>query len=701
MPGRTRATWRPAVAALALAATAAGCAKIPPDRYGVGRIRVEGARQMSPTSLERCLATQDRDHLGVTLGLVTPGSCGEPPFDVEPPRLELWSWPWEDWPLLDRVALERDRARVERWYTARGFHDARVVELRVDPDGALEEDGLPADEEHPGCDRRRGGQGCIAEVTIVVEEGEPTRLEEVRVDGLDALPGGLRRELRDAVPLRAGDRFDEALFDRGEQRLVDRLGREGYALARVESVARVDRRARRAWVAYAVEPGPTCVFGEVHVEGDEYLPAEPIRRVTLIEPGQPYDFERLVDAQRAITDLGAFTAVTVEPVLPEEGNVVDVRVDVRPAREAELRLGGGIQAGELQTLTENVSVPQWDLHLLALYEHRNVFGGMRRFRLEERPRLIVQQPFPRFDRPRFGNIVSARFDQPAFLEPRTTLTVNAAHTFGPDPFDVFFRHRLDTEISARREFFGDALLLRGALGSSLYRVPDGEEKQNGDPPPANSYLSYFEVLARLDLRDDPQRPHGGAFFQTTTTVAGLLLPSSWTYVRLVPDARFYVPLPFRITLAMRFRLGMLFIRDASSSLDELSQELGPRDYRLRGGGASSNRGYLPGQLGDGREGGTRRWEASAELRVPVAESIGLVGFWDMGDVSREPRFRFDRPQAAAGFGLRFFTLVGAIRFDFAWRVKDLQVLSAEDDRIFDPPGPRQDFVFHLTIGEAF
>lgn len=686
---------------VAVALGAAACAKIPPDRYGVGRLHIEGARQMSPTSLARCLATQERNHLGLTLGIVTPGSCGNPPFDVEPPRLEVWSWPWEDWPLLDPIALERDRARVERWYAARGFHDARVVDLRVDPEGALEDGSIPEDAEDPGCDRRRGGQGCIAEVTIVVDEGEPTLVEEVRVGGLDALPGGLGDTLRGAVPLRAGERFDEALFDRGEKNLVERLGREGYARARVESVARVDRGARRAWVAYEVEPGPPCVFGEVIVEGAEYLPAEPIRRATLIEPGEPYDFDVLVDAQRAITALGAFTAVTVTPVVPDAGDVVDVRVDVRPARKAELRIGGGIQAGELQTLTENVSVPQWDLHLLAVYEHRNVFGGMRRFRLEERPRLIVQQPFPLFDRPRFGNVLSATFEQPAFLEPRTTLAVSAAHTFGPDPYDVFFRHRFDPELSVRREFFGDALLLRGAFGGSLYRVPSGEEKQNGDPPPANSYLSYLEVLTRLDLRDDPKRPHGGAFFQATTTFAGLVIPSSWTYVRLVPDVRLYAPLPLRITFAVRFRLGMLFIRDASSSLDPLSQDLGPRDYRLRGGGASSHRGYLPGQLGDGREGGTRRWEASAELRIPIAESVGIVGFWDMGDVSREPRFRFDRPQAATGFGLRFFTLVGAIRLDFAWRVKGLQVLSGEDDRIFDPPGDRQDFVFHLTIGEAF
>ncbi|QQR90116.1 MAG: BamA/TamA family outer membrane protein [Myxococcales bacterium] len=209
------------------------------------------------------------------------------------------------------------------------------------------------------------------------------------------------------------------------------------------------------------------------------------------------------------------------------------------------------------------------------------------------------------------------------------------------------------------------------------------------------------------MRDDPQRPHGGAFLQLTLNEAGFFLPSDWDYVRALTDARVYLPLPWRITLAAKFALGMLFIDRAASRLDPLSQGLGPRDYRLRGGGASSNRGYLPGRLGDGLEGGTRRWEASLELRVPLLNDFGVVLFSDRGDVSRKEHFRFDHPQTSAGFGLRYFTLVGALRADFAWQLPGLQVLAKTDQRISDldsdakPRTRGGPFVFHLTIGQAF
>jgi outer membrane translocation and assembly module TamA len=171
--------------------------------------------------------------------------------------------------------------------------------------------------------------------------------------------------------------------------------------------------------------------------------------------------------------------------------------------------------------------------------------------------------------------------------------------------------------------------------------------------------------------------------------------SDWTLLRVLPDARVYLPLPFDMVLAARFALGMLFVLDARSDLDDTSRELGPTTYRLRGGGAQSNRGFIAGQLGDGVDGGQRRWESSLELRMRLGRSFGFVLFYDMGDVSRGSRFRFDEPNPAAGFGFRYITFVGAIRADLGFRLGDVE----DDDRsqdIFGTPG-----ALHLTLGEAF
>lgn len=666
-----------------------------------------GADHINPEEVEVCLATKERRHVELVLGLNEVGKCGEPPFaDKAPPQVELWAWPWTDWPLLDRVSLRQDRERVERWYAARGFHSARVTRIAVEPPQAEDEDTIAA-EGDAGCERRRGTQGCEVKVTFTVEEGPPTLVDEVEIEGLDDLPDELAKRLNDANQLPRGNRFDEALFDQSRKEMREVFGSEGFGLAKVEGVARVVPDAQKAWITYSLTQGPSCIFGDVVVEGAEFLPTEPIAEATLIEAGAPYDSDDLRDAQRAIVALGSVAAAKVEPILPETGNVIDVRVRVTPERKQGFTVGAGIQAGELETLTENISIPQWDVHLLGRYQHRNLFGGMRQFLVEEKPRLIFQRQFPAATTPRFGNDLRVQFRQPGFIEPRLALIVDAAHLYGPDPFDTFFRHRIDTGVAVDRDFFGGKLYLRVGIVNSVFLVPSGELTFNGMPAPADSVVTYLEQVIRIDLRDDVPRPHKGAMFLLDVQEAGYFLPSSWDYIRIAPEARFYIPLPANLTIATRFALGMYFITNADSQLDALQQELGPRDLRFRGGGASSNRGFPPGRLGDGLEGGTRRWLASVELRIPITKLITIAGFMDMGDVSRVERFRFDYPQAASGFGFRFFTIVGVIRFDFAWKIPGLQVLAPVDERVVDvnsegePIGRGGKFVFNLTIGQPF
>ena len=74
---------------------AAGCAMVPPDRYGVKSVHITGADEMAGGEIEACLATRERDHVDVIVGLKETGDCGEPPFeDDDPPRIRLWAWPW-------------------------------------------------------------------------------------------------------------------------------------------------------------------------------------------------------------------------------------------------------------------------------------------------------------------------------------------------------------------------------------------------------------------------------------------------------------------------------------------------------------------------------------------------------------------------------------------------------------------------------
>jgi outer membrane protein assembly factor BamA len=350
------------------------------------------------------------------------------------------------------------------------------------------------------------------------------------------------------------------------------------------------------------------------------------------------------------------------------------------------------------------SVPQWDLHLFGRYERRHIFGTLGRFSIEERPRMIFSEEFPRLTPPKFGNIVKVRANQPGLLERRTDLFTEDAWDYGPDPYLGFLRSDLYFRVGARRGFWRRRIVTTLAVQQDILLVGKSPENMTSDGSqlPSSYAYSYVEQDVRLDLRDDAMRPRLGAYFGINTTEAPTWAGSDWTAFRLAPEVRTYLPLFWDIVWANRFAIAGMFIRAADARLDATSQELGPSTYRLRGGGANSNRGFLAGTLGVGTQGGIRRWEASSELRIPFGQSFVLAGFADLGDVNDETAWRWNYLNFTLGGGLRFYTILGAIRLDVGLRVPGLQTtngseeIDSEDSHIFGAPG-----ALHLTIGDPF
>ena len=700
------------------------CQSIPPTRYGVEHVAVEGAETFDPDSIIDCLAVRERDEVEFDFDVLDSGSCGVPPFQGDPAKIELWSWPWTEWPYYDRVLVEQDAERIERWYAARGHHQARVTETRIVPESAQETDLLDPEDPEPGCERRSTDEGCEVSVTFVVEEGEPTMIESLELYGLDNAPAELHQQLRDAVSLKVGERWDEAFYDRSKAALKQVLAEGGYARAQVKGQVRIDRDARTAHVALQISTGPVCVFGEVRVEEAGSLPADTIAGAAQIYEGETYSQQAVRDAQRAIYGLGAFSAVTVEPVIPEEGNVIPVKVTVSAARKHRFGLGGGITSGIIERNDySQVSISRWDVHLVARYENRNFLGGLRRLTTKIEPKLIFPQEFPGASNPSPGLTTEVTLRQPAFIEARTNLRLDFRYDLGLDQRDIFFRHQIDTGLYLERFFWHQHIFISlGLPAFTWYKVPAGEinarvRQQIAEPElpdlPKSYYLMRLEQVFRLDLRDDATRPHGGFFFQLNLQEAGYIWgrASSWDYIRIQPDVRAYIPLPRRITIAARFLVGAMFITDVNdANIDDISEEIGPRTERFYGGGAAGNRGYLANRLGSGRQGGIRRWLAQLELRFPLTADIGLVLFGDAGDVNRRARLDFKQPQLSVGFGLRYFTPIGAIRVDLGFRIPQLQVIGdgervgrvASDDTDVNFFGlTRWPGALHISIGEAF
>jgi outer membrane protein insertion porin family/translocation and assembly module TamA len=293
------------------------------------------------------------------------------------------------------------------------------------------------------------------------------------------------------------------------------------------------------------------------------------------------------------------------------------------------------------------------------------------------------------------------------------------------------------EIGARagveRAFLSHRLFITPALNWQAALPLDYRELSVGERSPAvgsleqeNLFIAYPELIARVDLRDDPLDPQSGLLISNSIQVALPLLAGSVSDVRVRPEARLYITKK-KLTLAFRAATGLLFPRNygPGETADD-QQKLLFRGFFS--GGPFSNRGYA--FQGVGRHdvlalstdagvrcsrdevpldprclrpiGGLTLWEASVELRFPLRflSPLGAVLFVDASDVRPgQAEYGIDTPHLAPGFGLRYPTPVGPVRLDLGFRV--LEYLGKEDvegnpPNIFGAP-----LTLHLAVGQAF
>ncbi|MBS2012377.1 MAG: BamA/TamA family outer membrane protein [Deltaproteobacteria bacterium] len=682
------------VALLVVIALCFGCFKVPEGKQAISSVEVEGAPSVDHDDLLGRIATRETSKgLGLFYGFLY------------------------DYTLFDRYALRRDLQRIERTMRARGFYDAKVHVARVVQEGNK------------------------VRVVVEVEEGPPVLVDTTAFTGAEQLDEESHRRLDRAVAdvLPKGARLDEDKLDDLQGRLVKALTARGYAAAKVERHVEVDLASAKANLRFDIETGPLAQVGEVRIEGLGPLPEAVVRRIFRVREGDRWNSEEIDSGRQALLELGVFAAADVEADLShvEADRIVPITLKCEVAKLHTLSFGGGFEFDSLKT----------DLHTLIGWQNTNFLGGLRRFDLKWKPGAVLfPTRFPDIEAPEkilFEQKLSASIRQPGFLESRTTGTARTEYSVFPvllpgDQKNVLGYHELRGAVGLERTLF-----------KRLYTAPQYAFQTNfpfdyvGRTPGTETLvISYIDILAALDFRDDPNHTKKGFYIGNQLQFAGGLFGGDAWDIRVQPEFRGYVQISKRLVFAARGSVGFLFPfnygRRAEINFDSPGAsriEGGARDYQLlffRGffaGGPSSNRGYALRGIGPydtipylspaGQSlsaggcnpsdssctlptGGLSLWEANAELRIVVSGPFSTAIFCDAADVSP---FRFDirpqRPHLSCGGGARYDTPVGPIRLDIGYRIPGLQYF---DDGSFER-APDDFFgvplAFAFGIGEAF
>lgn len=584
--------------------------------------------------------------------------------------------------------FDRDVARLRLFYYRHGYREAQI---------------------EPVLDRSEEG----VHITFRVEEGRPVLIDSLAFNGLDP-PEDL--ELLDDLPVSGGQLLDQMALAAARDSLTIRLRSAGYAHADVLlDILIPAAEPYGARVNFDVFKGLPARFGPVSVEGNERVDEGVILGMIPFREGGEYNAERILEARRNLYAMEVFSSVVVsEEPGSQSDSVVPITVRVTEGDIHRYRAGGGWSTADCANAE-------------ASWTSRNFRGGGRRFQLLGRLANIFNSTLNTTLCPQAGTgpygeynwSLSAQYSQPRIFSLRNTFAANVFWERQSLP-DLFVRQSLGVDLSVTRGGApgrSQTVFYQPATGKldaaeiffcSSFLVCDQEGidvlQRSNWLAPVGFRLSHEAIGQGFGLTS-------GYFLGADVEHASHLTGSDFSYNRAVGEASGFREFRGGWVLGGRVRGGWMGAGGFGALGPEVGTSIAHPQKRFYSGGATSVRGFAHNQLGPrvlfvdvetllGGEGavapctpdqiidlscdprildderftsnptgGSRLLEGNVEVRFPLsaADWQGTL-FVDFGQVwPDDSSYETTALEWTPGMGVRYFSAIGPLRFDVAYR----------------------------------
>jgi outer membrane protein assembly complex protein YaeT len=482
------------------------------------------------------------------------------------------------------------------------------------------------------------------------------------------------------------------------QQVYDNLG---YRNASVEVEPGFNADRTEANPVITVREGPRLLVDHILIAGNFRTRTETIERELQIKEGEPLSTGAVNSSRSRLSALGLFRRVDITELRHGNETTRDLLVTVEEAPPTTVAFGGGVE-GRLRVVRRaedgGIAAEKFEVAPRASFEigRRNVFGKNRSVN------LVTSLSLHPKDSPFFlGQAPSTSSGSFGFPEYRIQGTYREPQLFNT-AFDSLVTGAVEQQIRssfnfARKSLTAQAsrLVARKVALSGSYQLQftklldvavDPVNQPIIDRVFASVRLSSFLVSGGYDTRNDQVDPTAGGYLGLTGQIAGRRIGSDVGFAKSSFTAQVFHLLPrsHATVFAAQARLGLAkgFPRDVTKTDDQGQtvvaqdvQEL-PEPERFFAGGDATNRGFALDTLGRPATiqngfpiGGNGLLIFNAELRVPVRGGLQVVGFVDTGNVfEKAGDIALGDLRTSVGFGLRYKSPVGPLRFDMGFKV---------------------------------
>src|SRR5579862_1373752 len=171
--------------------------------------------------------------------------------------LELKTPNWLSWYKQDdrysRESLQGDLEKIRNYYMDRGYANFQIdsTQVAIAPE---KEDIF---------------------ITVNVDEGQVYKVSEVKLAGTFVVP---RADLQQLLLIHPGETFNRKLITGSQELMQNRMGRDGYAFAKVEPVPTADNANHTVSLTFFVDPGNRVYVRNISFTGENRINDEVLRR---------------------------------------------------------------------------------------------------------------------------------------------------------------------------------------------------------------------------------------------------------------------------------------------------------------------------------------------------------------------------------------------------------------------------------------
>src|SRR5246127_2485709 len=606
--------------------------------------------------------------------------------------LELKTPNWLSWYRQDdrysRESLQGDLEKIRNYYMDRGYANFQLESTQV---------AIAPEKED-------------IFITVNIDEGQVYKVSQIKLAGTFVVP---QAQLEQLLLIRPGQIFNRKLITSSQELMQNRMGRDGYAFAKVEPVPTADNANHTVALTFFVEPGNRVYVRSISFTGANRINDEVLRREMRQLEGGWLTTPPLGPSKQRIQRLPYVKSVEFETT-PVTGSPDLVDVNYKIEEGPASQLSGGIGYSETYRFMLNASYADADFLGTGQRIAVNLNGGA----FSKVYSISHTNPYTNIDN--LQRTISVTYSNVTQFVSSSSNFSSRTLTFGP----TWAYPIAETMYLRAGAAFESSQLLTNSLGSALQAQQ--WVQQNGHPyqrlahddATNNEYVFYGSDFKSVELVtgwdwDTRNRTLFADRGMRNSLSFSVTVPGSdvkywignYTFLRYVPVYRF---------LTLSFLAGV----DYGAPLGSTTAI--PPYRQFFGGGPDSVRGFRESRLGPKDQfgnpyGGNMRIVSQNEIILPMpskwAQTARVSAFFDIGNVFQTGNklkffgpdgvtpetYRFSTQNLKRSFGIavQWLAPLGLFRFSFG-----VPLNARHADPQFHSWGDETEG-FQFSVGNAF